>query len=70
MGDQERLRDLCLGLDRRGVIFVLSNSHTEKVMELYRGNGFRMESLKTRRSISSKVSSRDSGYDLLISNSA
>jgi DNA adenine methylase len=70
VGDQERLRDLCLELDRKGVIFVLSNSHTEKVMELYGGNGFRIESLKTRRSISSKVSSRDSGYDLLISNNA
>ncbi len=68
--DQERVRDLCLELDRRGVIFVLSNSHTEKVMELYGGLGFRIESLKTRRSISSKVSSRDSGFDLLITNNA
>jgi DNA adenine methylase len=68
VGDQERLRDLCLELDRRGVIFVLSNSYTEKVMELYGGHGFRIESLKTRRSISRKVSSRDSGYDLLITN--
>ncbi len=66
--DQERLRDLCLELDRRGVIFVLSNSYTEKVMELYGDHGFQIESLKTRRSISSKVSSRDSGYDLLITN--
>jgi DNA adenine methylase len=70
VGDQERLRDLCLELDRRGVIFVLSNSYTEKVMELYGGHGFRIESLRTRRSISSKVSSRDSGYDLLITNNA
>ena len=68
--DQEQLRDLCLKLDQRGVIFVLSNSNTEKVMELYGGYGFRIESLKTRRSISSKVSSRDSGYDLLITNNA
>jgi DNA adenine methylase len=68
LGDQERLRDLCLELDRRGVIFVLSNSYTEKVMELYGDHEFKIESLKTRRSISSKVSSRDSGYDLLITN--
>jgi len=68
VGDQEKLRDLCLELDRRGVIFVLSNSRTEKVMELYGDHGFRIEALKTRRSISSKVSSRDSGYDLLITN--
>jgi DNA adenine methylase len=70
LGDQERLRDLCLELDRRGVVFVLSNSYTEKVTELYGDHGFRIESLKTRRSISSKVSSRDSGYDMLISNNA
>jgi DNA adenine methylase len=68
VGDQESLRDLCLELDRRKVIFVLSNSFTEKVMELYCNHGFRIESLKTRRSISSKVSSRDGGYDLLITN--
>jgi DNA adenine methylase len=68
--DQERLRDLCLELDRRGVIFVLSNSYTDKVIELYGGRGFQIEPLKTRRSISSKVSSRDSGYDLLITNNA
>ncbi|MBC8223305.1 Dam family site-specific DNA-(adenine-N6)-methyltransferase [Candidatus Bathyarchaeota archaeon] len=68
VGDQERLRDLCLELNKRGVNFVLSNSYTEKVMEFYGGHGFRIESLKTRRSISSKVSSRDSGYDLLITN--
>jgi DNA adenine methylase len=68
VGDQESLRDLCLELDRRKVIFVLSNSFTEKVMELYYNHGFRIESLKTRRSISSKVSSRDGGYDLLITN--
>jgi DNA adenine methylase len=70
VADQERLRDLCLELDRRGVVFVLSNSYTEKVTELYGDHGFRIESLKTRRSISSKVSSRDSGYDMLISNNA
>ena len=70
VGDQEKLRDLCLELDRKGVVFVLSNSHTEKIVELYGGHGFRIESLKTRRSISSKVSSRDSGYDLLITNNA
>ena len=66
--DQERLRDFCLELDRKGVVFVLSNSRTEKVMELYGSYGFRIESLKTRRSISRDVSSRDRGFDLLITN--
>ena len=70
MADQRRLRDLCVELDERGVIFVLSNSDTEAVRRLYRGiSGFKTVSLKTKRMISRKVSSRGSGYDLLITNS-
>ena len=69
MGDHERLRDLCVELDRRNVTFVLSNSDTEAIRELY-GDicGFNIVSFRTRRMISSKVSSRTSGYDLLITN--
>ena len=70
LADQERLRDLCIKLDRRGVIFVLSNSDTDAVRRLYRGIvELRIISLRTKRMISSKVSSRSSGYDLLITNS-
>ena len=69
MPDQERLRDLCIELDRRGVVLVLSNSDTDPVRRLYEGvEGFNMVSLRTRRMISSKVSSRASGHDLLITN--
>ena len=69
MGDQERLRDICAELDGRGVAFVLSNSDTGLVRELYGGvPDLRVVSFKTRRMISSKVSSRGSGYDLLITN--
>jgi len=69
LADQERLRDLCVDLDGKGVLFVLSNSDTEAVRRLYQGiDGFRMIPLRTRRAISSKVASRDSGYDLLITN--
>ncbi len=68
--EQERLRDLCLELDRRNVIFVLSNSDTELVRSLYEPlTDFKMVSFPTRRMISSKVSSRGSGCDLLITNS-
>lgn len=67
--DQERLRDICVELDRRNVAFVLSNSDTEAVRDLY-GDvpGFDIVSFRTRRMISSKVSSRGSGHDLLITN--
>ena len=68
--DQKRLRDLCVELDERGVLFVLSNSDTEAVRELYgEVKGFRLIPLRTRRMIRSKVSSRASGHDLLITNS-
>ena len=68
--DQKRLRDLCVELDERGVLFVLSNSDTEAVRELYgEVKGFRLIPLRTRRMISSQVSSRASGHDLLITNS-
>jgi len=70
MAEQMRLRDLCVDLDGRGVIFVLSNSDTEAVRRLYQGvGGFRMIPLRTKRMISRKVSSRGSGFDLLVTNS-
>ena len=57
-------------LDEKGVTFVLSNSDTEAVRRLYRGiTGLKTISLKTKRMISRKVSSRGSGHDLLITNS-
>ena len=69
INDQERLRDVCVELDSRGVIFVLSNSDIDAIRELYQHvEGFRLISLKTRRMISSKVSSRSTGHDLLITN--
>ena len=67
--DQRRLRDTCVELDSRGVVFVQSNSDTELVRSLYTGTGFELVSLRTLRMISSKVSSRSKGYDLLITNS-
>ena len=68
-GEQERLRDLCGSLDKKGVTFVLSNSDTDTIRDLYQAcAGFKMISLDTMRMISRKVSSRDSGQDLLITN--
>jgi len=67
--DQRRLRDMCVELDSRGVVFVQSNSDTGLVRRLYEGTGFRLEMVKTARMISSKVSSRSRGRDLFITNS-
>ena len=68
LGSHERLRDLCVELDGRGVWFVLSNSDTREIREIFGETGFEVRSFRTRRMISSKVSSRSSGSDLLITN--
>jgi DNA adenine methylase len=68
--DQARLRDLCVELDARGVHVVQSNSDTSLIRSLYEGTGFRLVSLRTTRMISSKVSSRGGGRDLLITSPA
>ena len=68
LGSHERLKDLCTELDGRGVWFVLSNSDTPEIRGIYDGTGFDVRSFRTRRMISSKVSSRASGSDLLITN--
>jgi DNA adenine methylase len=67
--DQRRLRDMCVKLDDRGVVFVQSNSDTDLMRSLYEGTGFKLEAVNTLRMISSKVSSRSKGHDLLITNS-
>jgi DNA adenine methylase len=67
--DQIRLRNLCLDLDTNNVVFVQSNSDTQVIRNLYKSTEFQLIPLKTNRMISSKVTGRKSGYDLLITNS-
>jgi len=59
---------MCIRDSGRGVWFVLSNSDTPEIREIFDGKGFEVKSFRTRRMISSKVSSRSSGSDLLITN--
>ena len=66
--DQVRLRDVCLKLNERGVFFILSNSDTDIIRELYDFEEVTIIPLRTNRNISRKVSSRTSGYELLITN--
>ena len=69
LGDQRRLRDLCVKLDEMGVLFVLSNSLTEHVLELYnRTRAFRTVIIQARRQISSKVLTRGFVGEVLITN--
>jgi len=68
MDQQERLRDVCVELHEKGVLFVLSNSDVEAIRELYGGEGFRVVVVRGRRSIGSKAHTRGSVNELLITN--
>lgn len=67
--EQERLRDVCVKLHERGVSFVLSNSHSEGIRKLFEDTeGFRIERISARRSISSDASTRGEIPEILVSN--
>ena len=63
---QEKLRDTCLDLDKRGVKFMVSNSDTPIARELYQG--FSVVTVEASRSINSKADGRGKINELIISN--
>jgi len=64
--DQKRLARSCVALNRRGVRFLLSNSATERIRELYRG--FEQRLVRAPRFINSKADSRGRVDELLVFN--
>jgi DNA adenine methylase len=64
--DQRRLADLARELDRRGVMFAVSNSDTPEVRRLYRG--FRVHVVLAPRNINCKANGRGRVQELLIVN--
>ena len=67
--EQQRLRDVCVKLHRRGVFFVLSNSYSEEVRTLFENtDSFRIEQVSAKRSISSDASTRGAIPEILVSN--
>ena len=65
MEDHVRLRDLALALRGKGVHVLLSNSAAPAVRELY-GSDFELIEVRARRSINSKIDSRQEIAELLI----
>lgn len=64
--EQARLSRVCRRLDERGVKFLLSNSATELIRELYRG--FRMEIIKARRAVNARGDGRGGVDEVLVRN--
>jgi DNA adenine methylase len=67
--DQERLRDLCVELDTKGVLFVLSNSYATPVRKLYANiDDFELKIVQANRIISAKSSTRGAVNEILVTN--
>lgn len=64
--DQCRLKDLCDDLNKKGVKFLLSNSATEFIQDLYKD--YRLEIIKVRRSINSKYNPSGKVDEVLVRN--
>jgi DNA adenine methylase len=64
--DQKRLAHACIVLNRRGVRFLLSNSATDRVRELY--SGFEQRLVRAPRFINSKADRRGHVDELLVFN--
>jgi DNA adenine methylase len=67
--EQIRLRDTCLELDGKGVIFILSNSYTNTIKDLYADKGFNLMIVQARRMVNSKSERRGEINEMLITNS-
>ena len=67
--EQESLRDTCIALNNKGVIFVLSNSYTDNIKDLYSNEDFKLITVKARRMVNSKGDGRGEINEVLITNS-
>lgn len=64
--EQKRLKKLCDKLNRRGIKFLLSNSETEFILDLYRD--YKIEIVQAKRSINSKGNKRGEVNEVLVMN--
>lgn len=64
--EQKRLKKLCDRLDKRGINFLLSNSKTEFILELYKD--YNIEIVQANRTINSKGNGRGAVDEILVMN--
>lgn len=63
---QVSLRDLCYRLTKKGVMFMLSNSHSDFVLDAYKT--FKVETVEAPRAINSNASKRQKVKEVIVSN--
>jgi len=66
--EQERLKKVCDELHKKGVKFLLSNSSTEFIQDLYSSPDYSIHFVKANRAISSKGDGRGPIFEVLIRN--
>ncbi len=64
--EQARLKNSCDKLNKKGISFLLSNSATDYIMDLYRD--YKIEVIRARRSVNSKGERRGDVAELLVMN--
>lgn len=64
--EQQRLKGLCDKLDKKGIQFLMSNSSTEFILDLYKD--YHIETIKAKRSINSKGDKRGEIDEVLVRN--
>ncbi len=67
--DHILLKDTCIELHEKGVLFVQSNSYVQPILDLYEAiDGFRVETVQMNRAINSNASKRGEVNEVLITN--
>lgn len=66
--DQEALADFCTALDGRGVMFMLSNSNTPLIRDLYTARRFRVDVVHAPRFVNSKADARGGVEEVIVTN--
>jgi DNA adenine methylase len=67
--DHVLLKDTCVELHEKGVLFVQSNSHVQPILDMYEAiDGFRVETVQMNRAINSNASKRGEVNEVLITN--
>lgn len=66
--DQARLRDFAAKLGKQGVKVMLSNSDTPYIRDLYKGQGFKIDTVQAPRLVNCKPNKRGAVNELIITN--